>query len=195
MSYPEHADPRVAKAIRKAQRPWYQKKRFLIPLVLVALVFVSSILTAGDEDSAAPRAAPSPTSGVAASPAAEDAEPDFVATTYGQAATSGDLQLTVTAPKSVSEYGSNYYCSTVTYVNNGSDNVSFNSFDWKMTDTEGVEVSTGFGGTRNYLGSGELRPGGKKSGDVCFDKQGAGTPQGIIYRGGLFDSPVQWQKG
>jgi hypothetical protein len=188
---PDYSDPRVLKAIRKAQRPWYQKKRFLIPLVLVALVLVTSALSSGDDT------APPPTAGgpaPVAPPARTDDDPDFVATTYGQTADSSGLQLTATAPKPVTEIGSSYYCTTVTYVNNTGDQASFNAFDWKMTDTEGVEVDTTIGGTRNYLGSGELRPGGRKSGDVCFSKQGDGTPQGITYRGGLFGTPVQWQK-
>ena len=44
------------------------------------------------------------------------------------------------------------------------------------------------------LGQGNLRPGGKKSGQVCFDKQGGGTPEQIIYQGGLFGEPVVWRK-
>jgi hypothetical protein len=44
------ADEAAAKARAKAQRPWYQKKRFVIPLVLLLLVVVVSITSRDDGD-------------------------------------------------------------------------------------------------------------------------------------------------
>ena len=41
------------KAYRKATRPWFKKKRFLIPMILVALMIISSIANGGNKDSAA----------------------------------------------------------------------------------------------------------------------------------------------
>jgi hypothetical protein len=56
------------KAYRKASRPWFKKKRFLIPLIIVAIMIISGISNAGKGDSSA-AVAPS-TDASAAAPAA-----------------------------------------------------------------------------------------------------------------------------
>jgi hypothetical protein len=67
-------------------------------------------------------------------------------------------------------------CSTVTYQNGGSDTASFNGgFDWKLQDPNGAIIMTGLLGSDNLLNAGQLVPGGKTSGDVCFD-----APQGSL---------------
>jgi ABC-type uncharacterized transport system permease subunit len=43
------AQAKAAKAYAKAIRPWYKKKRFVIPLAVVALAIVSSALSSGDD--------------------------------------------------------------------------------------------------------------------------------------------------
>lgn len=57
------------KAYRKASRPWFKKKRFLFPLIIVALMIISGIASGGKDDSS-PTVAPSAD---AAAPAAEQA--------------------------------------------------------------------------------------------------------------------------
>lgn len=69
-------------------------------------------------------------------------------------------------------------CSTVTYQNGGSDTASFNGgFDWKLQDPNGAIMTTGLLGSDNLLTAGQLVPGGKTSGDVCFDAP-QGSPSG-----------------
>lgn len=41
------------KAYRKASRPWFKKKRFLIPLIIVALMIISGIANGGKEEPSA----------------------------------------------------------------------------------------------------------------------------------------------
>lgn len=48
------ADMAAAKARSKAERPWYQKKRFIIPLALLLLVVIVSVLSNGDDDGGQP---------------------------------------------------------------------------------------------------------------------------------------------
>lgn len=60
------------KAYRKATRPWFKKKRFLIPMIFVALMIITSIGNAGKEE---PSAAVDPAGDAsAAAPAAPAAE-------------------------------------------------------------------------------------------------------------------------
>jgi hypothetical protein len=67
------------KAYRKASRPWFKKKRFILPLVLVLIMIVSSIANGGKSTSSAPVApaanAPEAAAAAAAAPAAPAAAP------------------------------------------------------------------------------------------------------------------------
>lgn len=52
---------------------------------------------------------------------------------YGTSLTSGDLTITASAPKKVSQSSlGTQYCTTVSYKNNGSDMMAYNEFDWKF---------------------------------------------------------------
>lgn len=75
------------KAYRKATRPWFKKKRFIIPLALVLIWIISSIANGGKDDTAAnvtpaadassaaaPAAAPAPAASEAPAPAAPPAQ-------------------------------------------------------------------------------------------------------------------------
>lgn len=44
------AQAKGAKAYAKAQRPWYKKKRFLIPLVLIAIIAAFSAASGGEDE-------------------------------------------------------------------------------------------------------------------------------------------------
>ena len=59
---------------------------------------------------------------------------------------------------------------TVTYVNNGTSNESFNMFDWKAEDANGAQRSTTiYLNEENGLSSGTLSPGGTVTGNIYFD--------------------------
>lgn len=60
---------------------------------------------------------------------------------------------------------------TVTYTNGGSQEASFNVYDWKAQDTQGAQRSQTFysGDDVVSLGSGTLAPGGTVTGAVCFE--------------------------
>lgn len=71
---PQDARAHVAaeKAYKKASRPWYQKKRFIIPLALVALSFIAPALGGGGSDT--PAASPASVASVVSQPPAENEE-------------------------------------------------------------------------------------------------------------------------
>jgi hypothetical protein len=55
------AEAEAAKARAKALRPWFQKKRFIVPLGLVVLIALSSALNSGQSDSPGVETTISPT--------------------------------------------------------------------------------------------------------------------------------------
>jgi len=73
------AQARGAKAHAKALRPWFKKKRFILPLALIALIAIISIATAGGGDKAAPIAG-APATSKAAAPNTKAAAPSAEAT-------------------------------------------------------------------------------------------------------------------
>lgn len=76
---------------------------------------------------------------------------------------------------------------TVTYTNGGSQEVSFNVYDWKAQDTQGAQRSQTFysGDDVVSLGSGTLAPGGTVTGAVCFD---GGITKALYYASMLANS-------
>jgi hypothetical protein len=54
---PTKADAKAAKAAYKATRPWYKKKRFIIPLVVLVLIVVIAVSTSGGDGGNEPNAA------------------------------------------------------------------------------------------------------------------------------------------
>jgi hypothetical protein len=71
-------------------------------------------------------------------------------------------------------------CTTVSYQNNSKKTVSFNLLDWKLQAPSGeVDNNLFVGGD---LGSGELVPGGSKTGSVCFDPVGGAGQFVLIYK-------------
>jgi hypothetical protein len=74
-------------------------------------------------------------------------------------------------------------CTTVSYKNRSEDDESFNPYDWTLRDTKGVVVSHWPMSGEKYLSSGNLVPGGERTGDVCFAQEGDGKPAAVIYDG------------
>jgi hypothetical protein len=185
---PPFADPRAAKAAaaaekayRKAQRPWFKKKRFVLPIAFFVLLILLVSLGRGDKPAAKtspglPAAAEKDPSAPAPFPGAKD---DDVVVQAGESVTT-DSKIAMTATKLTPGDATIHktLCSTVTYQNGGSDTASFNGgFDWKLQDPNGAIIMTGLLGSNNLLNAGQLVPGGKTSGDVCFDAP-QGSPSG-----------------
>lgn len=149
---------------------------------LFVIVVVAVAANSGGSTTSNPGAAPS------AAPASS--EPNAAAQQssghYGDPLSAGDLTLTVSAPKKVTEqYLGAQTCSTVSYQNTGSAQEQFNLFDWKFRSSAGVESNaTGSYSPDNSLQSGELAPGGKTSGQVCADSS-IKTASAVVYSPGF----------
>lgn len=73
----------------------------------------------------------------------------------------------------------------VTYANNGSDNASFNTYDWKGEDANGAQRSATYVmDSTDELSSGTLSPGGSVTGNVYFED---GIVR-VLYYSNMFNS-------
>lgn len=169
------------KAYRKATRPWFKKKRFILPLILVALIIISSVANGGNKGaeeagSGAPADAPAPAGeapaekkpAAAAFPGAKDSD---VVGKAGASLKIGEATVT-SAPLAAGDATLGKTVCTAVKLNNGSDEtIAFNIFDWKLQSPSGTILNSGFAGSNSMLSSGEIAPGGSASGDVCFDNK------------------------
>lgn len=83
---------------------------------------------------------------------------------------------------------------TVTYTNNGSKELSFNTYDWKAEDANGVQRSnTYYSESDNELNSGTLAAGGTVTGDIYFD---GNATKALYYASMISDKPTaSWLLG
>jgi hypothetical protein len=115
----------------------------------------------------------------------------------GQAADVDGLVVTGGPIKKVKQqFGDAVLCSDVTYVNNSGEQQSYNLFDWKLQNPNGViatpTVYIGDGG----LSSGELTAGGGKvAGKVCFDDPKLAGEYTVIYEPTFSGTHVEWKTG
>lgn len=177
---PGYGSPREAraqalaeKAYRKAQRPWYKKKRFIGLLVIVLLIVIIALSTSGRGGTSV---APGGTAGgqdAGGPPAFPGATSDDVVAQAGAAVDADGLTVTATVLTPGDDTLGETLCTTATY-NNGTDAAAkFSLIDWKLQDPNGTILNTGFAGSNNLLSTGAIAPGGNASGDVCFT-----APQG-----------------
>lgn len=73
----------------------------------------------------------------------------------------------------------------VTIRNLGTDEISYNPFDFKMQDADGAQESTSFASLDDQLNSGTLAGGGKVTGSMSFE-----LPKGQM--GKLIFTPSFW---
>lgn len=190
------AQAAAEKAYRKASRPWFKKKRFLFPLIIIVIIIIASLAGGGDEDASSNGVVSSgaenaSNGGAASSDAGEkpaaDAKPAFPGAKSSDAVGSGGDAIKIgpaTVTASPIEAGDSTLgktlCTSTTLSNGSDETIQFNAFDWKLQDPAGTIVTTGFTGSDNMLSSGEIAPGGKASGDVCFDNKSNESGQFIL---------------
>ncbi len=183
---PGYGSPREAraqasaeKAYRKAQRPWYKKKRFigLLAIVLLIIIIVAST-SGGGGGGTAPAAGGNAAQDPNAPPAFPGATPNDVAVQAGETVDANGVSVMATPLTEGDSTLGETLCTTVTYNNGGDSAASFSLIDWKLQDPNGTILNTGFAGSNNLLSTGEIAPGGNASGDVCFDAP-QGNPSGL----------------
>lgn len=124
-----------------------------------------------------------------AAPAEEKSGPLLI----GEAGETGGMNVTVGNARFASDYFSSYICTDVVLTNNGSSQKGFSQFDFELEKPNGVVANTTITGLQiRNLEYADLNPGGTTDGTVCFDSDGTPGEYRVIYKGGLFDSPLTW---
>jgi hypothetical protein len=84
--------------------------------------------------------------------------------------------------------GHEYVIVTVEINNAGDENISYNPFDFKMSNSQGQIVDQAFTtvDTNTALQSGELAPGGKVSGTIAFEQPAGDTDLQLQYTPGFW---------
>jgi len=189
------AQAKAEKAYRKASRPWYKKKRFILPAAFVALLVIAGIASGGSKDetstteaasapavaSTAPSAPISTTPSAAApstAPPPPPAGPAYAGALKGDKAGAPGAPLmmsgwTVTASPLVKQKAAYAgatptVCTAVKLVNRDDVAQSYNIFSWKLQDSAGGVKNSSLTGD-SLLSSGEVAPGGTTQGNVCYD--------------------------
>lgn len=183
------AQAKADKAYKKATRPWFKKKRFIL-LGLIVLIFVIVAATGGggDDSTATKDAGTVEEAAPAAEEAAPAAAPAFpgaadsdVVGAPGDTLDLGNAQVTATQVFAGDATFGATVCSTVTLVNSSDKAIDFNAFDWKLQSPAGTIVDVGFMGSESLLLSGGIAPGGTATGDACFDGEATAGQYVLFY--------------
>ena len=86
------------------------------------------------------------------------------------------------------ESGKEYVLVEVTITNEGSSSISYNTFDFKMQDSDGVQKTETYTMSTNKLNSGDLAPGGKITGNLTYDVPTGATGLKLLF------TPTFWGK-
>lgn len=198
------ADAKAAAARAKSMRPWWKKKRFILPLALLALIVIISISGGGADDADTGKKAgdnaSSPTTDKTETktdtkkvlfPGRPDSQKEDQERNIGESARLSGYTGTVTAAsfkQSVSDYEKDGYISIDVTIENRDDKAQpYNTYDWKLQTPNGQVIDPTIT-TGQTLGSGDLVQGGKVSGQVVFE---VGATKGdfyIIYKPDAFDA-------
>ncbi|MCE0488292.1 DUF4352 domain-containing protein [Ornithinimicrobium sediminis] len=182
------ARAKAEKAYAKAQRPWYKKKRFILPLLfLLLIIFIVAVSGGEDEptdngtagtsqeneapagEEEAPADEGDGEAEEAAEPAFPGAQEDDVIGEAGAELTLGDVAITAGALEAGDDTFGETLCTAVTITNNADEAIDFNVFDWSLQEPGGTISMTGIAGSDDALSAGQIAPGGSTDGDVCFD--------------------------
>lgn len=199
------AEAKAAKARAKAMRPWWKKKRFILPLGLVALIAVIAIASSGGDDTGSDTATGGATKTTAAGGATEttatgdaklfpgriDSQREDQERNIGESAKLSGYTATVTSAgfqqtiSVIAEDG--YIVADVTIENRDDKAQPYNLFDWKL-QTPGGQVVDSTIYSEDAVSYGDLVKGGKVSGKVAFE---VGEEKGdfyIIYKPDPYDA-------
>lgn len=173
------------KAYAKAQRPWYKKKRFILPLGLLLLIIIIGVATSGGEDGT-DVADPGSDGQEDPAPQDEDEEGEDEATTtgVGSPARDGRFEFTVSSFECgestvgdgpFQEEAQGQFClMEVTVENIGDESQFFSGDNQYVFNEEGTEYSASTAATFANNPEGdelftEINPGNSVDGTVVFD--------------------------
>ena len=181
------ARAKAEKAYRKASRPFYKKKRVILPLAAVALLIIIVSASAGGSGSHGGGTAVSAKACSAAYPDKQGS--DVCADANGTVTLNNGLAVTGKPFTLVSDgIGGKSLCSDVTFKNISNQSQDYNEFDFKVQTPSGDVGTTSAQSFAGTLHSGTLVAGGTKTGKVCSDSTEAKGQYVLIYKPNAFES-------
>jgi len=193
------ADSKAEKAREKAMRPWFKKKRFIIPLVLVVIIIIAAIAGGGGDDATkvgtagdVPRSEGSPTTASAAG-AGQSAGSTFK---VGEVVRKGSLDATVlsSAPfTSTNQFakpaaGKQFYAVELSLKNTGTKPATLSSLlQFKLRDSSNAQYDVAFTvGKEPKFPEGELTGGTTNRGFVTFEIPTGATGLQFVFDANIF---------
>ena len=170
----------------KQPKAWY--KRFWVwVLIIIALIVIGSIASGNKNETATTNTGDTNSSTPAPTPAAEKTE--FA---VGETATFDNKSITVKEVQrnyqtgnqfAQPESGKEFVLVTVDIANNGSSAMDYNTSEFKLQDSNGVQQSESFTAlSEGKLNSGSLAPGGKVTGKLAYEVPKDDTGLKLIYQ-------------
>lgn len=154
------------------KKPWY--KRFWV-WVLIIIVIGGIGSAAGGNKSDTPTSTTGD-SAVSETKAAADTKTEFA---VGETASFDDKSITITDVQrnydtgnqfAQPESGKEFVLVTVEIANNSKSSMDFNTFEFKLQDSNGVQLNESFTAlSEGKLNSGSLAPGGKVTGKLAYE--------------------------
>jgi hypothetical protein len=186
----------IAKAKMKALRPWFKKKRFIVPIAFVLLIVISQVTGGGEDDSETSQSGSS----------SQTNEPNNNSTAtpmpgIGDKASDGELQFTVTDVKcGITRVGSEYvnaepqgqFCKIRLVVENvGNESATMNSSNQDLYDNKGRKFATDdtamiYSDWKDSFRLDEINPGNSANGSLIYDVPKDVVLDYIELRSGLF---------
>ncbi len=195
------------KAYAKASRPWYKKKRFILPLGLLLVIVIGAALGGGDEvgnpgtdDDVAQEQGGGDEGAVEAEgqdaeetlfPDRVDRQPNDIEAQVGEPISVGGYSATITSLEhtdAINDFEDEGYLVAEVELSNDSDQAQpYNTFDWRVQTPNGQVLDAAFVG-EEQLGSGDLVQGGSVSGQVYWEVgQDISGEFYVIYKPDAFD--------
>lgn len=186
------AEAKAAKAKAKALRPWFKKKRIIVPLALVVLIGLSNAMNGGNSGG---------TSGANGSDStSEESAPEAMAK-IGDTVTDGDWAFVVSKLKcGIKHVGSDFlgadaqgqFCVVnVSATNNGDSADYFSGSDHKIYDVNGAEYESD-NSAWIYLDDNMLidkvNPGNTAKGQILFDVPESAELDYILMQSSIFST-------
>lgn len=175
------------------KKSWASRHKVLtgIGIFIVLAIIVSAVSGGGNEG--ATNTGNNPSSGNEA--AKEDEKTEFA---VGETATFDDKSITITNVErnydtgnqfAQPESGKEFVLVTVEVTNNSKNSMDYNTFEFKLQDSNGVQQNESFTAlSEGKLNSGSLAPGGKVTGKLAFEVPKGDAGLKLLYQSYSFFS-------
>lgn len=179
------ARARAEKAYRKATRPFYKKKRFIIPALFLLLIVII-VASAGGSKSSAPAGGIATSGGSDGAPCASDyadkQASDVCADSSGSVTLQGVTVMATPLKSTDNGIGGRSMCLEISLKNSSDKSQDYNALNFKIQTPSGDVSSTSTMGVGSTLNSGTLVTGGTKTGTICRDDTTEKGQYVVIYK-------------